>query len=534
MIADAESLRSESFEQVGSLIERDVEPILDRWQQCAAAEQPRARRLHHAALRDHLPELLRGLGAALAADAAGPTNGHAHAAETHGRQRWEEGWSLEEVVRDYQILRRVLLEHLDGQLGRPVTLRENLAVGLALDEAIADSVGRFVRHREDAVRRVEQAEADRLREHAAELAAAERHKDEFLAVLGHELRNPLGPVSNAVHMLRQRPDAPTVAWAGDLMARQLRHLTRLVDDLLDTSRLARGKLSLQRERVDLAGLVRTAVGDRRRLFDDGGRQLNLDVPAEPVWVRGDADRLAQVLDNLLGNAHKFTAAGGRVSVRLAVDPAAKLATVTVADTGVGIPAEQLPHVFQRYRQAHADPDRLNGGLGLGLALVKGLVELHGGTVAAASGGPGAGATFAVELPLDLAEPPAALAAGPKPKVLVIEDNRDGADSLAVLLRLFGFDARVAYSGPAGIAAAQVDPPAVVLLDLGMPGMDGYAVAAALRADPATAGACLVAVSGHGGEKARQRSAEAGFARHVLKPVEPEEIRALLTELTKSR
>ncbi|HEY1376948.1 MAG TPA: sensor histidine kinase [Gemmataceae bacterium] len=303
MIADAESLRSESFEQVGSLIERDVEPILDRWQQCAAAEQPRARRLHHAALRDHLPELLRGLGAALAADAAGPTNGHAHAAETHGRQRWEEGWSLEEVVRDYQILRRVLLEHLDGQLGRPVTLRENLAVGLALDEAIADSVGRFVRHREDAVRRVEQAEADRLREHAAELAAAERHKDEFLAVLGHELRNPLGPVSNAVHMLRQRPDAPTVAWAGDLMARQLRHLTRLVDDLLDTSRLARGKLSLQRERVDLAGLVRTAVGDRRRLFDDGGRQLNLDVPAEPVWVRGDADRLAQVLDNLLGNAH---------------------------------------------------------------------------------------------------------------------------------------------------------------------------------------------------------------------------------------
>src|SRR5581483_11620756 len=235
--------------------------------------------------------------------------------------------------------------------------------------------------------------------------------------------------------------------------------------------------------------------------------LELDVPAEPVVVRGDPDRLAQVIDNLLTNAQKFTARGGRIAVRLTADPAAGRARLSVADDGVGIAPELLPHIFQRYRQAEAEPDRPNGGLGLGLALVKGLVEVHGGTVTASSPGAGAGATFTVELPLeatsrprDPAGDPAALGTPGRPaalrvKVLVIEDNRDGADSLAVLLRLFGFDARVAYGGAEGVAAAKADPPAVVLCDLALPGMDGYAVAAALRADPATAGARLVAVSG---------------------------------------
>src|SRR5581483_10689630 len=273
MIADAEALRSEPFEEVGALIDRGAETILDRWQRCSVAEQPNARRLHHADLRDHLPELLRALGETLASTGNG--KGHAPYAKRHGSERWEDGWSLEEVVRDYQILRRVLLEYLDQHLGRPLTLRENLAVGLALDEAISDSVERYARHRVEAAKRAEQAESDRLRRHAAELSAAERHKDEFLAVLGHELRNPLAPVRNAVTLLRQRGDAETVAWAGALMERQLGHLTRLVDDLLDTSRLARGKLSVRQERVDLAALVRSAGEDRRRLLTESGRALTV-------------------------------------------------------------------------------------------------------------------------------------------------------------------------------------------------------------------------------------------------------------------
>jgi CheY-like chemotaxis protein len=294
--------------------------------------------------------------------------------------------------------------------------------------------------------------------------------------------------------------------------------------------MARGKLALRHERTDLAGLVRATVEDRRRLFEEAGREMTLEAPADPVPVRGDADRLAQVLDNLLDNAHKFTDRGGLITVRLTRDIDSGRAVLTVADSGVGIAADLLPTVFQRYRQAQVDPERENGGLGLGLALVKGLVELHGGTVSAASDGPGAGATFTVVLPLfDEGEP----VAEPQAKVLVIEDNRDSADSLAVLLRLFGYDAGVAYTGANGLAAAKADPPDVILCDLGLPGLDGYAVAAALRADPTTAGARLVAVSGHGTEAERVRCTEAGFVRHVLKPVEPEEVRALLAELTRA-
>jgi signal transduction histidine kinase/CheY-like chemotaxis protein len=529
MIADVEALRSESFEQVGAVIDRDGEVILDRWQRCAADEQPNARRLHHDSLRDHLPDLLRGLAASLASAGEGSGDAHRPPAVRHGKERWEDGWSLDEVVRDYQILRRVLLEHLDAGLGRPLSLRENLAVGMALDEAIADSVGRYVRHREVDVRRQEQSEADRLRRYAADLAAAERHKDEFLAVLGHELRNPLAPVRNAVQLLRQKPDAETAAWAGEMMDRQLRHLTRLVDDLLDTSRLARGKLELRRDRLDLVQLVRATAEDRRRLLEEAGRELVLQLASAPVLVRGDADRLAQVLDNLLDNAQKFTDRGGRISVSLTAD--AGRATLTVADTGVGIPPTALPTVFQWYRQAQVDPERENGGLGLGLALVKGLVELHGGNVSAASDGPGHGATITIVLPTNGGGEHGVPATA---KVLVIEDNRDGADSLAVLLRLFGYDARVAYSGQEGVSAAKADPPDIILCDLGLPGMDGYAVAAALKADAATADIQLVAISGHGMEAERQRCAEAGFVRHVLKPVEPEEVRNLLAGLTKSR
>jgi signal transduction histidine kinase/CheY-like chemotaxis protein len=530
MIADPESLRAEPFVQVGALLKRDVGLIVDRWCRRAAQEQPSAARVHHDTLRDHLPELLNVLGHSLASSGNGSARRHGEAAD-HGGQRWQAGWSLAEVVRDYQILRLVVIEYLDENLGRPLTIRENLALNLVLDEAISDSVEQYARHREEEARSRQEEEAQRLRRHAAELADADRHKDEFLAVLGHELRNPLAPLRNALHLLRQRGDAATVTWAGDLMDRQVRHLTRLVDDLLDVSRIARGKLGLRRQRLDLTRMVRTAVEDRRALLEGAGRVVALALPAGPVWVHGDADRLAQVLDNLLVNAHKFTDRGGRVSVSVATDPASGRATVAVRDDGVGIDPALLPRLFRRYLQSEVDPERAQGGLGLGLALVKGLVELHGGSVAAHSAGLGQGSVFTVTLPAEAAPPPAEpVDTPPRTRVLVIEDNRDGADSLAVLLRLFGFEVRVAYAGAEGVAQARAEAPDVALCDLGLPGMDGYAVARALQADPATAGVRLVAVSGHGTEAELRRCAEAGFLRHVLKPVEPEDLRKLLIEL----
>jgi CheY-like chemotaxis protein/anti-sigma regulatory factor (Ser/Thr protein kinase) len=329
-------------------------------------------------------------------------------------------------------------------------------------------------------------------------------------------------------------DARALTRAREMMERQMLHMVRLVDDLLDVSRIARGKLSLYRRRLDLGHLVRTAAEDRRPLLEYSGRSLALELPAEPVWVSGDPDRLAQAVDNLLTNAHKFTDAGHSIRVRVEADPGLGRALVSVRDNGIGIDPALVPQVFQRYLQAQVDTDRAQGGLGLGLALVKGLVELHGGGVTAHSAGAGAGASFSFWLPTDAtaapAEPPAAPAAAAPPRLLVIEDNRDGADSLAMLLRLFGYDVCVTYTGPEGVAAAQAEPPDVVLCDLALPGMDGYAVARALRADPAMADTVLIAVSGHGGEADRQQSREAGFVRHVLKPVEPDDLQRLLKEL----
>jgi signal transduction histidine kinase/ActR/RegA family two-component response regulator len=537
MIADAELIRSEPHVQVGAILERDAEPILARWTQRAAIEQPNARRLHFDALRDHLPELLRAIGRSLAAGGNGDTDAHRPPAAVHGEQRWEAGWALPEVVRDYQILRLVLLDHLDEQLNRPLTPREHMAVGLALDEAIAASVASHAAFAEAEQRRRQTEREEHLKQHAATLADADRHKNEFLAVLGHELRNPLAPIRNALHLLRRRGDTETLAWVSDLIGRQVDNLTRLADDLLDVTRLARGKLSLRTARLDLADLVRTAVADHQPVFRAASRTLTADLPAAPAWVRGDAVRLAQVVGNLLSNALKFTDPGGTVAVRLTCDAAAGRAVLEVADDGIGIDPEFLPHVFRRFAQGDTDPGREPGGLGLGLAVVHGLVALHGGEATAASPGPGKGATFTVTLPLDGAAP----ANGGEPltptpaklQVLVIEDNRDAADSLALLLQLFGHEVRVAYNGPDGVALAREAPPDVVFCDLGLPGKDGYAVARELKA-AADGGMMLIALSGHGSDADRQRCQEAGFARHFVKPVDPEELKQLLEERVKSK
>jgi PAS domain S-box-containing protein len=361
------------------------------------------------------------------------------------------------------------------------------------------------------------------------LVEANRRKDEFLALLAHELRNPLAAARNALHLLRQPgADAGVQDWSRDVLDRQTRHLGRLVDDLLDVARITRGQVALRRERLDLSRLVRDAVEDQRPELEGAGLAVGLQRPERPLWLDGDPTRLAQVLANLLQNAGQFTPAGGRVDVRLAAEPDGRHARLTVRDTGVGLDPALLPHVFEPFTQADRSLARTSGGLGLGLALVKGLVEQHGGTVEAHSAGPGRGAEFAVRLPLTPAPAPAppARPAPPHPpaRVLVVEDNPDTAASLRLLLELWGHEVRVALTGPDGVEEARRFRPDVVLCDIGLPGLDGYGVARELRRHPETARVRLVAVSGYGQDEDRRRSHAAGFDQHLVKPAGADELR----------
>jgi DNA-binding response OmpR family regulator len=357
------------------------------------------------------------------------------------------------------------------------------------------------------------------------LREANRRKDDFLSMLAHELRNPLAPLSYGVHLLGLPVvSSEQLTRTRDMLERQVRHMSRIVDDLLDVSRITSGKLSIVCERLDLARLVRQAVEDRRGTLESEGLAIDADVPSQPVWVMGDATRLTQSVDNLLDNARKFTAAGGRVRVRITRDVPAGHATVVISDDGIGIEPALLPHIFDVFAQAEQSLDRTRGGLGLGLAVAKGLIELHGGTVSAASAGKGRGAEFTIRIPAEVE--PAVIShvvfdapAAVKPlRVLIVEDNVDSADILRTLLEYHGYQVSVAYSGPAGVTAAKTERPDVVLCDIGLPGMDGYAVAGALRQIPETGAARLIAVTGYGRESDKRRALESGFDLHLVKPV----------------
>lgn len=373
-----------------------------------------------------------------------------------------------------------------------------------------------------------------LREAEEALREASRRKDQFLATLAHELRNPLAPVRNAVQILRKVGSRDERAErARDLIDRQVTHMARIVDDLLDVARIARGGMRLRKERRDLVEVVRHTAGDYRPDLEARGVTLSVACPDEPLWVDGDPTRLAQVVGNLLHNAGKFTPPGGRVWVRAEADPGSGEAVLTVQDTGVGMDPELVSRLFDPFSQAEQGLARSEGGLGLGLALTKGLVDLHGGKVEALSDGAGRGSTFRVRLPLAAAGP----APDPKPerdaaqgglRVVVIEDNRDTAESMSLLLSLSGHQVEVAYDGPSGIRTARAARPDVVICDIGLPGgADGYAVARALRSDPATSSTRLVALSGYGQAEDQRRSLEAGFDVHLVKPVEVEDLDALL-------
>jgi two-component system CheB/CheR fusion protein len=367
------------------------------------------------------------------------------------------------------------------------------------------------------------------------LVAAARGKDEFLSMLAHELRNPLAPIRNGLHILKSpRADQAALERARAMMERQLRNLTQIVDDLLEVSRLTRGRIALRTERLDLARLAREATEDHRPAFERAGVGVSVQAPPVPAWVLGDATRLAQVLGNLLENAAKFTGPGGTVTVRVEAHEAHRRAVLTVADTGVGIEPEMLPRLFGAFAQADRSLDRSQGGLGLGLALVKGLVELHGGEVRATSAGSGRGAEFTVTLPL-CPEPPAVRGrpAAPRPqrrlRVLVVEDNRDAAESLRILLQTLGHEVAVAHSGTDGVRAARSWHPDAVVCDIGLPGLDGYGVVGELRRDPSTAATRAIAVTGYGAEEDRRRALQAGFDLHLTKPIDPEALQQAFSD-----
>jgi PAS domain S-box-containing protein len=369
------------------------------------------------------------------------------------------------------------------------------------------------------------------------LKEADRRKDEFLATLAHELRNPLAPIRNSLHILRLAGAEGAVAEpVREMLERQVNHMVRLVDDLLEVARITQGQIELRAQPIELAAVVRSAVETSRPLLEAARHQLAISLPTEPLVLQADPVRLAQVLSNLLNNAAKYTDDGGQI--QLSVRREANDAVICVRDNGIGIPPAMLPKVFEPFTQINRTYGRAQGGLGIGLTLVRSLVEMHGGSVKAQSAGPGQGSEFIVRLPLaertsgayPQGDDGPRLAAMAPRRILVVDDNRDAADTLAMLLRFLGADVCTAHDGLAALEALKTYRPSVIVLDLGMPGMDGFEVARRVRQEPTGHEITLIALSGWSQEEDRRRSQEAGIDHHLVKPVDLDALQALLSNL----
>jgi signal transduction histidine kinase/CheY-like chemotaxis protein len=383
-----------------------------------------------------------------------------------------------------------------------------------------------------AIDRAAGRDVERKAREAAE--AANRTKDEFLAMLGHELRNPLSAIRNAV--VAARFDESRRDRALDIALRQTEQLTRLVDDLLDVARITQGRIRLRKERLSFGSVIERAVEGTRSFIEDRGHALSVSLAAEGMQLEGDPGRLEQVVTNLLTNAAKYTAPGGRVEV--VAERQDEEAVLSVRDTGIGIKAEMLPRVFDLFAQSERTLDRAEGGLGIGLTIVRQLVELHGGRVEARSEGPGQGAEFVVRIPApplpeEQEETPAAPRSRVRARVLVVEDNPDAAEALGMLLDVLGHRVRVVHDGPAALRAARMDSPDIVLVDIGLPGINGYEVARRMREQPGTEKTVLVALTGYGREEDKQRALAAGFDHHLTKPVEVDALEELVAQVGKT-
>jgi CheY-like chemotaxis protein len=376
----------------------------------------------------------------------------------------------------------------------------------------------------------------------AKIQEEDRRKDEFRARLAHELRKPLAPISKAVEILEVGDNDPTKReWAREIIGRQLRQLVRLVDDLLDVSRITRGKIELKIEAFDADKVVAAAVETSRPYIDALEHTLNVLLPPEPLGVKGDFARVAQILSNLINNAAKYTDKGGRISLTAAREGADVV--FRVRDTGMGIPRELLTHIFEPFVQIDRTLDRSRGGLGIGLTLVRRLVELQAGRVFASSDGPGQGSEFTVILPAGDSVPRAKGATkkpirsttlSPDLRILIVDDNRDVAESTAALLRLEGCEVHLAHDGEEALNVVHRLRPTAILLDIGLPKINGFEVAERIRAVPELQDILIVGVSGYGQEEHRLRSKQAGFDHHIVKPIEPGMLAALVASLRSSR
>ena len=391
MTIETARIRSEPHFEIGSIISQDAAELVDRWVSRALVEQPTAARVYLDVLRNELREFLEAMGRGLLQSGERHPGQHRAQASDHGEQRWDSGWSLTELVRDYQILQLVILDHLSSRLDRPIEYREAMAVGVFINDAIGSSIAAYVASREDSQREIERAAVEALRE-------AQTRKDDFLALVVHELRNPVAPIMTAattLGMMLQEADEQ-VRNPVRILRRQSRQLARLLDDLSDLTRITQGRLTLRRAVVDVAGVVEQATQTCEALMAERRHRLETHLEDPPLVVEGDADRLVQVVVNLLNNAAKYTPPDGQVTI--IAQRRDDRVELIVRDTGRGIPPEMLTQVFDMYTRVSAPPEPSTEGLGIGLALVKELVALHDGLVKAASDGPGQGAEFVVSLP----------------------------------------------------------------------------------------------------------------------------------------
>jgi signal transduction histidine kinase/ActR/RegA family two-component response regulator len=384
-------------------------------------------------------------------------------------------------------------------------------------------------------RQAEIARASEMERQAKELAEGNRRKNEFLAMLAHELRNPLSAISNASQLHRMSGTNEQSEWAKGVIERQVKHLTRLIDDLLDVARIAQGKIQLKWEIFDPTAIIHQAVEVVRPLAEKKRHELSLSIDPHPMRLEGDATRFEQILVNLLTNAAKHSQDGGYISLSAELDGAELV--IRIKDTGVGIPPEKLPEMFELFAQSDRSLDRSEGGLGIGLTLVRQLTELHGGSVTAASEWPGRGSEFTVRLPAtagltaEISKPrrDGPPPVGPTLRILVVDDNQDNARGIARFLEVLGHEVVVTFDGSSAIEKARELRPDVILLDLGLPGMNGYEVAQKLRQEPCGEDAIFIAATGYGQDEDKRRCHEAGFHHHLVKPIDCDLLTSLLSK-----
>lgn len=524
MSIETERIRAEPHHEIGSIILSDAALLVERWAERAREEQPTATRAHHDVLRNELLPFLQAVGEGLRQSGNRNPSEHRIEAVEHGEQRWDNGWSLTELVRDYQILQLVILEHLERELDRLLGYREAMAVGVFIDDAIAVSIAAFVRSHEENLKAIEQATTDALRE-------AQTRKDNFLALVVHELRNPVHPIVSGIEtlsVLLRQADTP-VRNAVHVVKRQSKHLARILDDLADLTRMAQGRLELQRAVIDVKDVIEQALQSCEALIAERQHHLIRDIDPDSLIVNGDATRLVQVMVNLINNAARYTPPGGDVTI--AAHRRDALITITVRDTGAGIAPEMLSRVFDMYTRSDEATEAAPDGLGIGLALVRQLVLLHGGEAKAFSSGIGDGAEFTVTLPAydgsaEVEHPTPQPVRLPSFRILVVDDEPDGRESLTALLQVMGHQVDSAGDAVEGIAAALKGDYQAAFVDIALPGHSGLEVAHAIRRERG-ARMLLIGLAGGVDPEEAQRALEAGFDAHLAKPLDSDAIADLL-------